>query len=97
MSSGRLSISHVARLARLELSAEEASVFEAQLDPIVAMIDKLREVDLGAMEAAPLPPEGGPPVREDVPVAGLDNPAALANAPAKARGQFMVPRVIDIE
>ena len=97
MSSGRLSISHVARLARLELTAEEASVFDSQLDPILAMIDKLRELDLGGVDASPTPPGGLPPVREDEPVAGLDTPAALANAPAKARDQFMVPRVIDIE
>lgn len=97
MSSGKLSILHVARLARLELTAEEAILFEKQLDPILDLIDKLGV--LGKPEDAPLPepPSGPPPVRDDKPVVGLETGAALSNAPAQARNQFQVPRVIDAE
>jgi aspartyl-tRNA(Asn)/glutamyl-tRNA(Gln) amidotransferase subunit C len=97
MSSGRLPISHVAKLARLELTPEEAALFEAQLDPILAMIDKLKEVDLGSDPGGPLPPDGLPPLRDDAPHPGLATQAALSNAPAQARDQFSVPRVIDAE
>lgn len=97
MSSGRLPISHVAKLARLELTAEEAALFEAQLDPILAMIDKLKEVDLGSELTGPTPPDGLPPVRDDTPHPGLSTAAALSNAPSQAREQFSVPRVIDAE
>lgn len=97
MSSGKLSIHHVARLARLELTAEEADLFEKQLDPILELIDRLG--DLGKPEDDPLPepPVGVAPVRDDEPVPGLETGAALSNAPAQARNQFQVPRVIDAE
>lgn len=97
MSSGRLSIQHVARLARLELTPEEASLFETQLDPILELIDKLGALGQSGEEPMPEPPPGLAPVREDEPVPGLETAAALSNAPAQARDQFQVPRVIDAE
>ncbi|MFM7181591.1 MAG: Asp-tRNA(Asn)/Glu-tRNA(Gln) amidotransferase subunit GatC [Verrucomicrobiales bacterium] len=97
MSSGKLSIHHVARLARLELTAEEAALFEKQLEPILGLIDKLSDLGKPEDEPLPEPPPGLPPVREDEPVIGLENSPALSNAPAQARGQFQVPRVIDAE
>jgi Asp-tRNA(Asn)/Glu-tRNA(Gln) amidotransferase C subunit len=61
------------------------------------MMDKLREVALDGEAPAPVPPPGPPPLREDEPHPGLDTAAALQNAPAQARDQFSVPRVIDAE
>ena len=97
MSSGKLSIHHVARLARLELTAEEAALFEKQLDPILELIDKLGDLGKPEHETLPEPPPGPAPVRDDGPVVGLETAAALSNAPAQARNQFQVPRVIDAE
>ena len=97
MSSGKLSIHHVARLARLELTAGEAALFEQQLDPILDLIDKLGVLGKEESDPLPEPPPGLPPVREDEPVSGLEPGPALANAPAQARNQFQVPRVIDAE
>lgn len=97
MSSGKLPITHVARLARLELTAGEAELFDRQLGPILGMIDKLQALDLTDEESNPIPPVGHVPVRIDEPIPGLEKEAALLNAPAKARDQFMVPRVIDAE
>lgn len=97
MSGGKLSIHHVARLARLELTAEEAALFEKQLDPILDLIDKLGVLGKPEEEPLPEPPPGIPPVRDDEPVSGLDPGPALSNAPAQARNQFQVPRVIDAE
>lgn len=97
MSSGRLSIHHVARLARLELTSEEADLFERQLDPILELIDKLGSLEDSEDEPLPEPPPGPPPVRADEPCFGLEHGLALSNAPAQARDQFQVPRVIDAE
>ena len=97
MSSGRLSIHHIARLARLELTSGEAELFEKQLDPILELIDKLGSLEKPGDEPMPEPPPGLPPVRDDEPIPSLETAAALSNAPAKARNQFQVPRVIDAE
>jgi aspartyl-tRNA(Asn)/glutamyl-tRNA(Gln) amidotransferase subunit C len=91
-----LSIRHVARLARLELTAAEAGSMQVQLDKILAHIEKLRELDLGGLGPDEVP-DRVPPLREDTPHPGLDAAAALANAPAQSREQFQVPRVIDTE
>ena len=97
MPSGKLSIHHVARLARLELTAEEAVLFETQLDPILELIDKLGDLEKPEEEPPPEPPPGLPPIRDDEPISGLEPGPALSNAPAQARNQFQVPRVIDAE
>ena len=92
-----LSIRHVARLARLELEPGEAEAMQDQLDKVLTHIDKLRELDLGVVAADTLPPTDRDPLREDEAHPGLAHEAALSNAPAAARGQFVVPRVIDTE
>ena len=38
-------VEHVARLARLELSVEEAETFTGQMDAILAYVEKLNELD----------------------------------------------------
>ena len=68
-----------------------------QLDKVLAHIDKLRELDLGTAAADAQPPADRDPLRADEAHPGLAHDAALSNAPAAARGQFIVPRVIDAE
>lgn len=46
-------VEHVARLARLELTAEEKERMRAQLDSILSYIDKLNELDTSAVEPTP--------------------------------------------
>lgn len=84
-------VRHVARLARLSLSAEEERCLEADLRAILDFVGGLPE---------PLPPAGGSPdpsdarLREDVPVTGLGRDHVLDGAPEHAGGLFLVPRVI---
>jgi aspartyl-tRNA(Asn)/glutamyl-tRNA(Gln) amidotransferase subunit C len=92
-----LSIQHVAKLARLELTPDEAASMQAQLDQILTHIDKLRELDLGPAAPESQPPPDPPRTRADEPHPGLAHEAALANAPLKTRGQFVVPRILDVE
>ncbi len=91
------SIHHVARLARLELEPAEADVLQAQLDKVLAYVGKLQELDLGPPAGDDPPPADRDPLRDDRPRPGLDPETALASAPAQARGQFVVPRMIDSE
>jgi aspartyl-tRNA(Asn)/glutamyl-tRNA(Gln) amidotransferase subunit C len=91
----REEVAHVAKLARLALSAEEVDTFTGQMDGILAYVDKLNELNTDDI----VPTSHAVPVenafREDVvrPSIGVDN--ALANAPDRVEGFFRVPKVIE--
>jgi aspartyl-tRNA(Asn)/glutamyl-tRNA(Gln) amidotransferase subunit C len=86
-------VEHVARLARLSLSAEERRLFARQLEEILAWAESLQ-----ALDTAGVPPMSHPrqaeALREDEPRAGLAREAAFADAPDGRDGLFRVPRVI---
>ncbi len=88
-------VEHVARLARLELSAEEAETFTGQMDAILAYVDKLNELDTTGITPTShaVPVENAFRADEVRPSIGVDN--ALANAPDRVEGFFRVPKVIE--
>ena len=90
-----MDVKYVAHLARLELTPEEEKKIGEQLGKVLEYVEKLREVDVSGVEptahAFPLvnvtrPDEARP---------CLSNEQALANAPSKANGLFMVPKIIE--
>ena len=91
----REEVQHVARLARLHLTDEEAERMREQLDVILAYIDKLRELDVEGVEptahAVPLVNV----MRDDALAPCLPQEQALANAPDRADEFFRVPRIIE--
>ena len=91
----REEVQHVARLARLHLTDEEAERMREQLDAILEYVDKLRELDVGGVEptahAVPLINV----MRDDALAPSLPQEAALANAPDRAGEFFRVPRIIE--
>jgi len=91
----RQEVEHVAKLARLELTEQEADTFTGQLDAILAYVDKLKELNTDGIipTAHAVPMENA--FREDEvrPSIGVEN--ALANAPARAESFFRVPKVIE--
>ncbi|HZV96532.1 MAG TPA: Asp-tRNA(Asn)/Glu-tRNA(Gln) amidotransferase subunit GatC [Candidatus Nitrosocosmicus sp.] len=98
MSEPRISredVQHVARLARLELSAEDLVRMQAELSNILAYIDKLRSVDTAGVpptsHAVPLTNV----MREDEPRPSLPLADMLANAPDAAGDFFRVPRIVE--
>jgi aspartyl-tRNA(Asn)/glutamyl-tRNA(Gln) amidotransferase subunit C len=90
-------VQHLARLARLELAAEEIDLFARQLAGILEFARQVDAVD--TTSAAPLEPTTHPsdPLREDVVLPSLDREAVLADAPGadSAAGLFKVPRVLN--
>jgi aspartyl-tRNA(Asn)/glutamyl-tRNA(Gln) amidotransferase subunit C len=88
-------VEHVARLARLELSAADKERMGRELDGILTYIDKLRAVDTTGVE----PTSHAVPVtnvmRDDVPTPSLPLSEALANAPDRHGDLFRVPRIIE--
>jgi len=91
----REEVLHVARLARLHLTEEELERLRAQLDAILAYVDKLRELDVEGVEptshAVPLVDV----MRDDSLAPCLPQEAALANAPDRDGEFFRVPRIIE--
>jgi len=90
-----IDIKYVAHLARLALSAEEEQKFEAQLGDVLGYIEKLKEVDVSGVEptahAVPL----ANITRLDEVKPSLSQEDALRNAPAKANGLFLVPKIVE--
>jgi len=88
-------VEHVARLARLELSAAEVETFTGQMDAILAYVEKLNELDTSGVvpTAHAVPMENSFREDEVKPSIGVDK--ALANAPERAEGFFRVPKVIE--
>lgn len=90
-------VAHVARLARLALSPEEADGMREHLVRILGWVDELNALDT----------EGVPATLHDAPLANglradevapsLPREQALANAPARNDVGFTVPAVIATE
>jgi len=88
-------VEHIARLARLELTAEQKERYRGQLSSILDYISKLRELD-----TTDVPPTAGGgltrmPLRADEPRPGLSTDELLKNAPQTEADQFKIPPVFE--
>lgn len=88
-------VEYVARLARLELDADEKKLFAGQMGAILGYVDKLKELDTEGV----LPTSHAVPMenafREDVACPAIGVEMALANAPDRVESFFRVPKVIE--
>ena len=95
MASAEIDIKYVAHLARLQLTSDEEQKLGAQLGHILGYIEKLNELDVTGVE----------PTAHAVPMVNVTRPDeirpslphadALRNAPAKANGLFIVPKIVE--
>jgi aspartyl-tRNA(Asn)/glutamyl-tRNA(Gln) amidotransferase subunit C len=92
---GHLDIGHVATLARLNISVEEAVQFSKQLVVVLAHFERLNQVDVSGVE----PTAHAAPVfnvwADDVARPGLPVELALKNAPAQRDHMIVVPKVVE--
>ena len=88
-------IKYVAHLARISLSPDEEKKLSAQLGNILGYIEKLKELDVTNVQ----PTAHAVPLinvtRPDAVGRSISNEEALKNAPAKANGLFMVPKIVE--
>ena len=88
-------VRHIALLARLELTAEEEQRMLGDLEEMLEYVDKLNQLDTGAVEPAAQVGETGAAMREDA-VTNPEDPASiLANAPEAREQMFKVPKIIE--
>jgi len=82
-------------LARLELSKEERAGLKNDLESVLAMIEKLEEVDTEGIDPLTHIVSVKHELRSDVVQGQLTEAEALMNAPVKEAPYFKVPKVID--
>lgn len=95
MAAPEIDVKYVAHLARLSLTPDEERKIGAQLGNILGYIEKLNELDVSQVE----------PTAHAVPLINVTRPdevrpslptdEALRNAPAKANGLFLVPKIVE--
>lgn len=90
-----LNVKYVAHLARLTLSPEEEQKFGAQLGQVLGYIEKLRQLDVSSVEPTAHATPLSNITRPDEVRPSISNEDALRNAPAKANGLFLVPKIVE--
>jgi aspartyl-tRNA(Asn)/glutamyl-tRNA(Gln) amidotransferase subunit C len=90
-----LDVAYVARLARINLTDDEAKIFQKQLDDVLKYVEKLRQVDVAGIDAAAHALPVFDVFREDAPREWFTAEQALSNAPQQANGLFVVPKVVE--
>lgn len=88
-------VDRIAHLARIEITPEEAARTLAQLNDILAMVERMQAVDTSGVEPMAHPLGGSQRLRDDSVDPPADRAANLANAPAQEAGLFLVPKVIE--
>jgi aspartyl-tRNA(Asn)/glutamyl-tRNA(Gln) amidotransferase subunit C len=85
----------IARLARIELGGAETQALEKSLNGILALVERLAEVDTRGVEPMSHPEDAAQRLREDR-VTEPDGRAGFqAAAPKVEDGLYLVPKVIE--
>ena|ERR1700676_4070600 len=87
-------VARLARLARLALTEAELDSFAGQLDAILGYVSQIQAVDVSDVAPTGNPLKAVNVFRPDVPVPGLTQEQALAEAPAVFDGRFAVPKIL---
>jgi aspartyl-tRNA(Asn)/glutamyl-tRNA(Gln) amidotransferase subunit C len=95
MSNSDFDIKYVANLARIKLTSDQEDRLGSQLGDILGYVKKLEELDVSNVEpmahAVPLHNV----MRADQVQPSITNEEAMANAPKKANGLFVVPKIVE--
>lgn len=87
-------IEHIAKLARLNISDEEALAYSEQLGKALTHFNKISQVNTAGIEPLITPTEIEAYWREDKVEQHFSAEEITANAPAKAGNLFKVPPVV---
>jgi len=90
-----IDVAYLARLARIQLTADEEALFTGQLERVLEHIAKINTLDLSGIEPTAHAISVFDIVREDVVGESLPKQVALEQAPHAANGLFVVPKVLD--
>ena len=88
-------VKHVAHLARLAITEEEAQMLTDQLDKIITYAEQLNELNTDNVEPTAHVLEIKNVMREDRAKEGLPREEILKNAPEHQDGQIKVPGIME--
>lgn len=88
-------VSHIALLARLDFSAEELEALRQQMEELLSHFARIAE-----LKTEEIPPTSGVlaltnVIREDIVGPSLSQEEALSNAPAREKGFFRAPAILE--
>ena len=95
MPTGDFDIKYVAHLARVALVPEEEKKLGAQLGHIIGYMEKLKSLDVSGVEPTAHAVPMVNVTRADEVHPSLPHDEAMRNAPAKANGLFIVPKIVE--
>ena len=95
MPSGDFDIKYVAHLARVALAPKEEKKLGAQLGNILGFMEKLKSLDVSGVEPTAHAVPMVNVTRADEVYPSLPHDEAMRNAPAKANGLFIVPKIVE--
>lgn len=90
-----IDLDRIAELARIELTADSAAAFRADLERVLALVDRLQAVDTTGVAPMSHPLDLPQRLREDAVTEPDQRDALLALAPAAENGLYLVPKVIE--
>lgn len=91
----KIDVARTAALAGLDLSDDEIKMLQPQLEKIVESIKNISKVDVSGVEPMEQAIDLCNSLRDDVEAPSMDREEALANAPARAGGEFLLPRIVE--
>jgi aspartyl-tRNA(Asn)/glutamyl-tRNA(Gln) amidotransferase subunit C len=94
LSSEKIDVRYVAKLARLALTDDEVERFGAQLGDLLEHVNALADLDVSAVPATAQVVESRNVERADVVRRCLDREVVLSQAPKRQGSFFRVPRII---
>ena len=91
----KISVEHIAKLARLSVTDSEKETFGPQLEGILAYVEKLNELDTKDVEPTSHVLSLSNVMRDDIPSDSLRREDALMNAPDHTDKFYRVPKIIE--
>ena len=88
-------VKHVAHLARLAITEEEAGKFQHQLDQMISFAEQLNELDTDQVKPTSHVLDMKNVMREDVAKPGLPVEEVVKNAPDSKDGYIRVPSIME--
>ena len=88
-------VTRVARLARIAVTAEDAERMTGELNTILGFVEQLNEVDVSGVEPMTSVIPTSMRRRDDAVTDGSKAADVVANAPATEENFFVVPKVIE--
>jgi len=95
MKLSREEVARIALLARLRLTADEATALTEQLDHILVYMDKLNQIDTANVEPFSHTLDSTDALRPDKVTNRPNADALLANAPDRDETFFKVPKILE--